>query len=83
MTAVLVKAGDAVKAGQNVVDGRDGQGRRGSAGRGRRHSRGVHVKPGDKVPVGGVLLTLNGERSQRPRSRQRRRKPSRNELRMR
>ncbi|QEL19108.1 2-oxo acid dehydrogenase subunit E2 [Limnoglobus roseus] len=60
VVGVLVKAGDTVKAGQNVLavetdkaavevpaeaDGTIGQ---------------VHAKPGDKLPVGGLVLTFSG-----------------------
>ena len=54
VTAVLVKPGDAVAAGQNVIFGRDGQGAvdvpvesAGTVGQ-------IQVKPGDKVARGGA-----------------------------
>src|SRR5689334_19581102 len=58
VTAVLVKAGDAVSAGQNVVAVETDKAAvevpvesAGTVGE-------IRVKPGDKVPVGGVILTL-------------------------
>jgi pyruvate dehydrogenase E2 component (dihydrolipoamide acetyltransferase) len=60
VVGVLVKPGEAIKAGQNVLsletdkaavevpveaDGTVSE---------------IHVKPGDKVPVGGLVMTLNG-----------------------
>ncbi|WP_439627258.1 2-oxo acid dehydrogenase subunit E2 [Gemmata sp.] len=63
ITNVLVKAGDVVKAGQPVVSVEtDKAGMEieaeaaGTVGQ-------VHVKPGDKVPVGGLILTLSGEKA--------------------
>jgi pyruvate dehydrogenase E2 component (dihydrolipoamide acetyltransferase) len=60
VTAVLVKAGDAVSAGQNVVAVETDKAAvevpvesAGTVGE-------VRVKPGDKVPVGGVILTFQG-----------------------
>lgn len=60
VTNVLVKPGDAVKAGQPVISVEtDKAGMEieaeaaGTVGQ-------VHVKPGDKVPVGGLLLSFSG-----------------------
>jgi pyruvate dehydrogenase E2 component (dihydrolipoamide acetyltransferase) len=63
ITNVLVKAGDAVKAGQPVVSVEtDKAGMEIEAEAGGTVGQ-VHVKPGDKVPVGGLILTLSGEKA--------------------
>src|SRR5215204_2611963 len=68
VTAVLVKPGDAVTAGQNVVAVETDKAAvevpvesAGTVGE-------IRVKPGDKVPVGGVILTLqaDGASGERP-----------------
>jgi len=58
VTAVLVKAGDSVTAGQNVLSVETDKAAvdvpvdaAGTVGR-------VHVKPGDKLPIGAPILTL-------------------------
>ncbi|MBA4190486.1 MAG: pyruvate dehydrogenase [Planctomycetaceae bacterium] len=66
VTGVLVKPGDTVKAGQPVLSVEtekagmeieaDAAGVIGQ----------IHVKPGDKIPVGGLLLTLNGSEKAAP-----------------
>jgi pyruvate dehydrogenase E2 component (dihydrolipoamide acetyltransferase) len=60
VTAVLVKPGDAVAAGQNLVaietDKAAVEVPADSAGT----VEAVHVKPGDKVAIGAVLLALSG-----------------------
>ena len=77
VTAVLVKAGDAVTAGQNVVAVETDKAAvevpvesAGTVGE-------IRVKPGDKIPVGGVILTLQGSDagggSREPASRERER----------
>ncbi len=60
VTAVLVKPGDAVAAGQNVLAVETDKAAvevpvesAGTIGQ-------IHVKPGDMVPVGGLILTLSG-----------------------
>ena len=70
VTAVLVKVGDAVKAGQNVVTVETDK----AAVEVPADSDGVveaiHVKPGDKVPTGGVLLTLGAAKGAPPQQQQ-------------
>jgi pyruvate dehydrogenase E2 component (dihydrolipoamide acetyltransferase) len=58
VTAVLVKAGDAVKAGQNLVAVETDKAAVEVPAEADGTVEAVHVKPGDKVPVGGKLLTL-------------------------
>src|SRR5438067_1911425 len=66
--AVLVKPGDAVKAGQNVT----AAGTDKAAAEVRVDAAGmvaqVHVKPGDKIPAGGLILTLEaaGKAAEKP-----------------
>ena len=62
ITAVLVKPGDAVKAGQNVVAVETDKAAVEVPAEADGVVEAIHVKPGDKVPVGGKLLTLSGER---------------------
>src|SRR5438105_207425 len=66
VTAVLVKPGDAVAAGQHVIavetDKAAMEVETDAAGT----VEGVHVKPGDKVPVGGAVLTLGGAAAPAP-----------------
>src|SRR5262245_45287266 len=71
ITSVLVKVGDSVKAGQNVVSIETDK----AAVEVPAESDGVvekiHVKPGDKVPTGGMLLTLQAggaANTQKPKS---------------
>src|SRR6478609_8367337 len=59
VTAVLVKPGDTVAAGQNVISVETDKASvdvpvdsAGTVGQ-------IQVKPGDKVPVGAPILTLN------------------------
>jgi pyruvate dehydrogenase E2 component (dihydrolipoamide acetyltransferase) len=58
VTAVLVKAGDAVKAGQNVVAIETDKAAVEVPVESDGVVEAVHVKAGDKVPVGGRLLAL-------------------------
>src|SRR5437762_9273316 len=60
VTAVLVKVGDAVKAGQNVVAVETDKAAVEVPAESDGTVEAVHVKPGDKVPTGGMLLTLKG-----------------------
>ncbi len=63
VTTVMVKPGDAVTAGQNVIavetDKASMEIPCDSAGT----IEGIQVKTGDKIPVGGVILTLSGAAS--------------------
>ncbi|MDB5311828.1 MAG: pyruvate dehydrogenase [Gemmataceae bacterium] len=63
VTSVLVKPGDAVKAGQSVIgvetDKAAIEVESDLAGTVEQ----VHVKPGDKLPVGALILTLSGSAS--------------------
>ncbi|MBA4067728.1 MAG: pyruvate dehydrogenase [Isosphaera sp.] len=58
VTAVLVKAGEAVTAGQNLVAVETDKAAVEVPAEADGVVEAVHVKPGDKVPVGGKLLTL-------------------------
>jgi pyruvate dehydrogenase E2 component (dihydrolipoamide acetyltransferase) len=58
ITAVLVKPGEAVKAGQNVVGIETDKAAVEVPVETDCVIEAIHVKPGDKVPVGGRLLTL-------------------------
>jgi pyruvate dehydrogenase E2 component (dihydrolipoamide acetyltransferase) len=58
VTAVLVKPGDAIKAGQNVVAIETDKAGVEVPVESEGVVEAIHVKPGDKVPVGGRLLTL-------------------------
>jgi pyruvate dehydrogenase E2 component (dihydrolipoamide acetyltransferase) len=58
ITAVLVKPGEAVKAGQNVVGIETDKAAVEVPVETDGVVEAIHVKPGDKVPVGGKLLTL-------------------------
>ncbi|MDY3554178.1 2-oxo acid dehydrogenase subunit E2 [Gemmata sp. JC717] len=60
ITAVFVKAGDAVKAGQNVVAIETDKAAMEVAAEADGTVEAVHVKPGDKVSIGGQLLSLKG-----------------------
>ena len=78
---MLVKPGDAVKAGQNVVAIETDKAAVDVPAEVDGTVEAVHVKPGDKVPVGGTVLTLRravasarGER--RNAAAPRRRRPS-------
>ncbi|AWM37281.1 Dihydrolipoyllysine-residue acetyltransferase component of pyruvate dehydrogenase complex [Gemmata obscuriglobus] len=66
ITAVFVKAGDAVKAGQNVVAIETDKAAMEVAAEADGTVEAVHVKPGDKVSIGGPLLTLNGGAAPQP-----------------
>jgi pyruvate dehydrogenase E2 component (dihydrolipoamide acetyltransferase) len=58
ITAVLVKPGDAIKAGQNVVSIETDKAAVDVPAEIDGVVDTIHVKPGDKVPVGGSLLTV-------------------------
>src|SRR5436190_23994344 len=58
VTAVLVKVGDAVKAGQNVVAVETDKAAVEVPAESDGVVEAVHVKPGDKVQTGGNLLTI-------------------------
>jgi pyruvate dehydrogenase E2 component (dihydrolipoamide acetyltransferase) len=58
ITAVLVKAGDKVAAGQNVVTIETDKAAVDVPAETSGVVEAVHVKPGDKVPIGGNLITL-------------------------
>jgi pyruvate dehydrogenase E2 component (dihydrolipoamide acetyltransferase) len=58
ITAVMVKPGDAVKAGQNVVAIETDKAAVEVPAESDGVVEAVHVKTGDKVPVGGKLLTV-------------------------
>ncbi|MDY3562496.1 2-oxo acid dehydrogenase subunit E2 [Gemmata sp. JC673] len=60
ITAVFVKAGDVVKAGQNVVAIETDKAAMEVAAEADGTVEAVHVKPGDKVSIGGQLLSLKG-----------------------
>ncbi|HJZ58770.1 MAG TPA: 2-oxo acid dehydrogenase subunit E2 [Gemmataceae bacterium] len=60
VTAVLVKPGDAVSAGQNVVSVETDKAAVDVPAESDGTVEAVHVKPGDKVPVGQLVLTLSG-----------------------
>src|SRR5947209_5489441 len=60
VTAVLVKPGDAVSAGQNVVSVETDKASVDVPVEAAGTVEQVLVKPGDKVPVGGVLLKVGG-----------------------
>ena len=60
VTAVFVKPGDAVKAGQNLVEVSTDKASMEVTAEADGTVEAVHVKPGDKVSVGGVLLKVSG-----------------------
>ena len=62
VTAVFVKAGDAVTAGQALVEVSTDKASMEVTAEADGAVEAVHVKPGDKVAVGGKLLTLSGGR---------------------
>jgi pyruvate dehydrogenase E2 component (dihydrolipoamide acetyltransferase) len=62
ITAVFVKPGDAVKAGQNVLSIETDKASMEVAAEADGTVEAVHVKPGDRVAIGGKLLTLSGGR---------------------
>ncbi|MBM3981823.1 MAG: biotin/lipoyl-binding protein [Planctomycetes bacterium] len=62
VTAVSVKAGDAVKAGQVLVEVSTDKASMEVNAEADGVVEAVHVKPGDKVAVGGKLVTLSGGR---------------------
>jgi pyruvate dehydrogenase E2 component (dihydrolipoamide acetyltransferase) len=66
ITAVLVKVGDKVKAGQNVVTIETDKAAVDVPAETDGAVETVHVKPGDKVPVGGNLLTLSASGVRQP-----------------
>ena len=74
VTAVLVKPGDDVKAGQNVVSVETDKAAVDVPADAAGTVAQVHIKPGDKLPAGGLILTLNeagkpgGSKSQPPAS---------------
>ena len=75
VTTVLVKVGDAVKAGQNVVGVETDKAAMEVEADAAGTVEAVHVKPGDKIGVGTLLLTLqagggppSGPRADAPRS---------------
>ena len=72
ITAVIVKAGDRVKAGQNVVTLETDKAAVDVPAESDGVVEVIHVKPGDKVPIGGNLLTLlaSGAREAAPGSKQ-------------
>src|SRR5438309_871860 len=59
VTAVLVKPGDAVSAGQNVVSVETDKAAVDVPAEADGTVETVHVKPGDKVPIGQTVLTLS------------------------
>src|SRR5207237_1210444 len=59
VTAVLVKPGDAVSAGQHVIAVETDKAAMEVEADAAGTVEQVHVKPGDKVPVGQVVLTLS------------------------
>jgi pyruvate dehydrogenase E2 component (dihydrolipoamide acetyltransferase) len=63
VTAVYVKPGDAVKAGQNVVAIETDKAAMEVAAEADGTVEAVHVKPGDKVSIGGRLLTLKSSQA--------------------
>ncbi|MFM8274447.1 MAG: biotin/lipoyl-containing protein, partial [Gemmata sp.] len=60
VTGVMVKVGDAVKAGQVVAEVSTDKASMEVAAEADGTVSAVHVKPGDKVSVGGKLITLSG-----------------------
>ena len=60
VTGVLVKVGDAVKAGQPVVSVETDKAGVEVEAETEGIVEAIHVKPGDKVPVGGKLLSIKG-----------------------
>jgi pyruvate dehydrogenase E2 component (dihydrolipoamide acetyltransferase) len=62
ITAVFVKPGDAVKAGQNVASIETDKAAMEVAAEADGTVEAVFVKPGDKVAIGGKLLSLSGGR---------------------
>src|SRR5207248_1637168 len=60
VTAVLVKAGDAVKAGQPVLSVETDKAAMEVETDAAGTVEQVHVKPGDKLPIGQLVLTLSG-----------------------
>jgi pyruvate dehydrogenase E2 component (dihydrolipoamide acetyltransferase) len=60
ITAVFVKPGDAVKAGQNVASIETDKAAMEVAAEADGTVEAVHVKPGDKVAIGGKLLAIKG-----------------------
>ncbi len=62
VTAVSVKAGDAVKAGQVLVEVSTDKASMEVTAEADGVVEAVHVKPGDKIAVGGKLVTLSGGR---------------------
>ena len=63
VTAVLVKPGDAVSAGQNVVSVETDKAAVDVPAEAAGTVEAVLIKPGDKVPVGGPILKLKAGES--------------------
>src|SRR5439155_9346515 len=66
VTAVLVKPGDAVSAGQNVVSVETDKAAVDVPAEAAGTVEAVLVKPGDKVPVGGPILRLKASGGREP-----------------
>lgn len=66
VTAVLVKVGEAVKAGQNVLSVETDKAAMEIEADAAGTVEQVHVKPGDKIGVGTVILTLTGASGRPP-----------------
>src|SRR5437764_8442219 len=66
VVGVLVKPGDAVSAGQNVISVETDKAAVEVPVEAAGTVAEVHVKPGDKVPVGGLILTLQASGAAKP-----------------
>ena len=66
VVAVKVKSGDAVAAGQELVDVETDKASMPVTSEAAGTVGEIRVKPGDKVPVGGVLLTFSGNGEAKP-----------------
>ncbi len=66
VTAVFVKAGDAVKTGQALVEVSTDKASMEVTAEADGTIEAVHVKPGDKVAVGGKLVTLKASGGRQP-----------------
>src|SRR5207237_10154572 len=66
VVGVLVKPGDAVQAGQNVIAVETDKAAVEVPVEAAGTVAEVHVKPGDKVPVGGLILTLQASGAAKP-----------------
>lgn len=60
VTKVLVKVGDTVKAGQNVLSAETDKASVEIPVESAGTVQQIHVKQGDKIPIGGLILTLSG-----------------------